>query len=116
MGAQTSYRVTPTWVEVGLNWIELKLGWMLGWVVTINLNTLRSIGSGWPQWSLMGLWWCRGYLRSRRHRRGDIGKGASAVGEGGGVGDAAGGSWYDGSGEEYSRSCSGVGWTIGDVG
>ena len=27
---------------------------------------------------------------------GDIGRGASAVGESGGVGDAAGGSWYDG--------------------
>ena len=34
-GVQTSYHVTPTWVEVGLDWIELKLGWMLGWVVTI---------------------------------------------------------------------------------
>ena len=33
--AQTKYRVTPSWVEVGLDWIDLKLGWMLGWVVTI---------------------------------------------------------------------------------
>ena len=33
-GVQTSYHVTPTWVEVGLDWIELKLVWMLGWVVT----------------------------------------------------------------------------------
>ena len=32
---QTNYLVTPTWVEVGLDWIELKLSWMLGWVVTI---------------------------------------------------------------------------------
>ena len=31
---EPNYRVTPTWVEVGLDWIELKLGWMLGWVVT----------------------------------------------------------------------------------
>ena len=46
---------------------------------------------------------------------GDIGWVASAVGEGGGVGDAGGGSWYDRSGEEHSRSCSGVGWTTGDV-
>ena len=25
VGVQTSYLVTPTWVEVGLDWIELKL-------------------------------------------------------------------------------------------
>ena len=36
-GVQTSYRVTPTWVEVELDWIELNFGWMLGWVVTISL-------------------------------------------------------------------------------
>ena len=29
---QTNYLVTPTWVEVGLDLIEFKLGW----VVTIN--------------------------------------------------------------------------------
>ena len=38
---QTSYHVNPTWVEVGLDWIELKLVWMLGWVVTTNINGLK---------------------------------------------------------------------------
>ena len=43
VGVQTSYLVTPTWVEVGLDWIELKLGWMLGWVVTtINIIKTRN--------------------------------------------------------------------------
>ena len=40
-GVQTSYLVTPTWVEVGLDWIELKLGWMLGWVVT-TINIIKT--------------------------------------------------------------------------
>ena len=42
VGVKTSYRVTPTWVEVGLDWIELKLGWMLGCVVTITIVTAKS--------------------------------------------------------------------------
>ena len=41
-GVQTSYHVTSTWVEVGLDWIELKLGWMLGWVVT-TVNTDKAM-------------------------------------------------------------------------
>ena len=39
VGVKTCYHVTSTWVEVGLDWIELKLGWMLGWVVTIVVLT-----------------------------------------------------------------------------
>ena len=42
--SQTSYHVTPTWVEVGLDWIELKLGWMLVWVVTINQSDANWFG------------------------------------------------------------------------
>ena len=46
MVAQTNYHVTPTWVEVGLDWIELKLGWKLGWVVTINnVNNVKNINN-----------------------------------------------------------------------
>ena len=41
-GVQTSYLVTPTWVEVGLDWIELKLGWMLGLVVTIIAQVITN--------------------------------------------------------------------------
>ena len=28
VGVQTSYRVTPTWVEVGLDWVEVGLDWV----------------------------------------------------------------------------------------
>ena len=41
--AQTSYLVTPTWVEVGLDCIELKLGWMLGWVVTLMTEYAQDL-------------------------------------------------------------------------
>ena len=33
---ESNYRVTPTWVEFGLDWV--RLGCRLGWVVTINLS------------------------------------------------------------------------------
>ena len=38
---QTKYRVTPTWVEVGLDWV--RLGCRLGWVVTIWPLVLFSV-------------------------------------------------------------------------
>ena len=43
---QTNYHVTSTWVEVGLDWIELKLGWMLGWVVTTFKCRIPPVGAG----------------------------------------------------------------------
>ena len=35
VGVLNQLPCNPRSVEVGLDWIELKLGWMLGWVVTI---------------------------------------------------------------------------------